>query len=196
MASGYQFLRPVAFLKVKGPGLGLYKFVGPVACSVACVSLFLLLPAKVRLIGDGSATEYMIGFFSILPGFFIAALAAIVAFQGGDLDETMPDVTVEMSNEGDTEPVEITLRVFLCYLFAYLTVLSFLGFFLCVGGALLAPSLGELVELIPSSGSHAAIKTSFETVFVAVLALITASVVLCTAQGLYFLAERVHQKLL
>lgn len=196
MSANYQFLRPIAFLTVKGSGLSFYKFYGPLAFSLLAVVIYLSVPAKIQLVGPGSATDHMIGFFSILPGFFIASLAAIVAFQGGDLDETMPDVSVTITAQGDTAPVDITLRVFLCYLFSFLTVMSFLGFFLCVGGSLLAPSLVKMTMLAESPTVQASIMIGLQIGFVALLTVITASVVLCTAQGLYFLAERVHQKLL
>ncbi len=196
MATSYQFMRPIAFLTVKGPGLNFYKFYGPLILSLVTVWIYLLAPVKIQLFGSGSATDHMIGFFSILPGFFIASLAAIVAFQGGDLDETMPDVSVMITAQGDTARVDITFRVFLCYLFSFLTVMSFLGFFLCVAGSLLAPSLSEIANLAASSDAQTFTKTALEVGFVAALTIVTASVVLCTAQGLYFLAERVHQKLL
>lgn len=196
MTTAYQFMRPIAFLTVKGPGLNFYKFYGPLILSVFSVGVYLLAPVKIQLVGSGSATDHMIGFFSILPGFFIASLAAIVAFQGGDLDEIMPDVSVMVVVQGESALVDITLRVFLCYLFSFLTVASFVGFFICVGGSLMAPSLLEIVMSAESPGAQSFVITVLEAGFVAVLTIVTASVVLCTAQGLYFLAERVHQKLL
>lgn len=196
MSERYQFLRPIAFMTINGPGLGLYRLAGPLAATVMALVAYMLLPERIDLVGDKSAADYMAGFFATLPGFFIAALAATATFNGGDLDKELPGVTLAMVVNGDEDNVPISLRVFLCYLFAYLTVISFVGFFICVGAALIAPSVATWaadfseVKLL----EHTALVVSL--LFLALLAFITASVVFCTIQGLYFLAERVHQTIL
>ncbi|MFA4950452.1 hypothetical protein [Brevundimonas sp.] len=196
MSERYQFLRPLAFMTIDGPSLGLYRLVWPVAVTVIALLAYVLLPERVDLVGDKSAADYMAGFFATLPGFFIAALAAVATFNGGDLDKELPGVTVAMVVNGDEDNLPISLRVFLCYLFAYLTVISFVGFFICVGAALIAPSVATWaadfndVKLL----EHTALVVSLS--FVALLTFITASVLFCTIQGLYFLAERVHQTIL
>ncbi len=97
---------------------------------------------------------------------------------------------------GDKAPVEISLRVFLCYLFAYLTVISFAGFFVCVSASLLAPSFTIFASDLSNVRFLENTADFGDLLFVGVLAFMTASVVFCTIQGLYFLAERVHQTLL
>lgn len=195
MALRYQFFRPLAFLTIKGPTLHVYRLVLPLVATGLCVAAYVALPQPVDLVGDKSASDYLSGFFATLPGFFIAALAAVASFNGGDLDKDMPGVTVTMVVNGDKKANEITLRVFLCYLFAYLTVLSFLGFFVCIGGALVAPSVVEWLGPSGPAPSSAALYGA-QIGFVALMSLLAASVVFCTIQGLYFLAERVHQKLI
>lgn len=194
--SAYQFLRPLAFAKVKGPTLNAYRWLGPGALSVLGGGAYLLLPKGIDLVGDKSASDFMASFFVTLPGFFIAALAAVVAFNGGDLDKEMPGVTVSIRANGDDAAVELTLRMFLCYLFSYLTVLSFIGFFASVVGALLAPNLNHWIAMIPSVSNQLNLHSFLGTLFVGSLTFLSASVVLCTALGLYFLAERVHQTLI
>lgn len=196
MATLYQLFRPVAFLRLSGPSLTFYKFILPIVVTTLAAILYLLMPIKIDLVGERSAADYMANFFATLPGFFIAALAAVVAFQGGDLDKEMPDVKVSITVQGDTKPVPITFRVFLCYLFSYLTVLSFLGFFVCVGGSLICPILNHFLSSISDASTAANIRIVLEVGYASIITFITASVVLCTFQGLYFLAERVHQKLL
>lgn len=195
MAAAYQLFRPVAYLAIKGEGLNGYRFAAPTGVAVASCLLLLFLPVCPPMIGEDSVSGYLATFFVALPGFYIAALAAVVAFNGGDLDKKMPGVKVSMTANGDTEMVEITLRVFLSYLFSYLTVLSFVGFFMCMGVTLVAPSVsGWINSLSPAD----AISTTLymKLAATAVLAFLSASVVFCTAQGLYFLAERVHLTLL
>lgn len=191
----YQFLRPFAFLSVRGPSLHVYRLTLPLITTLVSCGAAWLLPAGVNTVGDHSVAYYLATFFVALPGFFVAALAAVVAFNGGDLDREMPDVKAKITAFGDTVLQSITLRIFLCYLFAYLTVLSFIGFFACLGATELAPSvqiwLGHL-----SPDAAARVKLVCQIVFTGLSTFISASVVFCTGQGLYFLAERVHQELL
>jgi len=194
--SAYQLLRPLAFASVKGPTLNAYRWGAPIALSVLGGGAYLLLPKGIDLVGDKSASDFMASFFVTLPGFFIAALAAVVAFNGGDLDKEMPGVTVPIRANGDDAPVELTLRMFLCYLFSYLTVLSFIGFFASVVGALLTPSLNHWIAAVPGVPHQHELHSLLGTLFIVGLTFLSASVVLCTALGLYFLAERVHQNLI
>ncbi|MDF2603065.1 hypothetical protein [Sphingomonas sp.] len=192
----YQFSRPFAFMSVSGPTLHIYRLTLPLIATFLSCAAAWFLPAGLDLVGDKSVSDYMATFFSALPGFFIAALAAVVAFNGGDLDNEMPDVKLSITAHGDTVTQPITLRVFLSYLFAYLTVLSFIGFFVCLVGSLLAPSVTEWIQRIADLGSRNKWQTASELAFTGVVAFVSASVVFCTGQGLYFLAERVHQNLL
>jgi hypothetical protein len=107
----------------------------------------------------------------------------------------MPGVSVRMEAQGDIAGVQITLRVFLSYLFSYLTIASFIGFFVCLGAELLAPSASYWLEGVAPEAAHWT-KTLMQLSFVFVVGFLGASIVLCTIQGLYFLAERVHQNLL
>ncbi|MGO6815313.1 hypothetical protein [Rhizobium leguminosarum] len=196
MTSAYQFLRPFAFLAVKGPTLDLFRWTLPLATTVAVCAVYAWLPIKLELVGDKSASDYLIPFFSSLPGFFIAALAAVVAFAGGDLDKAVPGVKVSITVNGDSADNEISLRVFLSYLFAYLTMVSFLGFFFCVGGSLLAGNAVAVMNAVSAPETAARATWWLKCSFLAGMAFFASSIVFCTVQGLYFLAERVHQKLL
>jgi hypothetical protein len=193
MSFRYQLTRPLAYWSVKGPTISFYRVGGPVALATVGTAVLFILPKQIDIVGDTSLVSFLTQLFAVLPGFFIAALAAIVAFQGGDLDKEMPDVTAEITANGDTSELSITLRLFLCYLFAYLTVLAFAGFFLCMTGALFAPSYNAL---IPPTEVLVSFRSLISVSYVAFLLFVTASLVLCTIQGLYFLAERVHQTLI
>ena len=196
MQALYQFLRPFAFLRIRGATLGFYRIYGPVLFAALATAIVFLLPLEIKITQDKSLADYMASLFSTLPGFFIAALAAVVAFSGGDLDKVMPDVKLSITANGDTSPVEITLRVFLSYLFSYLTIVSFIGFFVCVSGTLVALNAAKLVSLIESPELREIIGTSLKLGFVYSVLFLVASVLFCTMLGLYFLAERVHQSLL
>ena len=70
----------------------------------------------------------MITVFAILPGFFIAALAAVSTFNRPEMDEVMSGQAPELKlRTGEHESyVPLTTRMFTTHLFSYLTSISFL----------------------------------------------------------------------
>ena len=197
MTVRYELSRPLAFGGIKGPGLKIYRDAIPWATVLAALTMYWCLPLRIPLVGNVSVSSLASPFFASLPGFFIAALAAVATFNGADLDREMSNVTAKLTIRGEEAESRITLRVFLCYLFAYLTAISFLGFFLCASVSLLAGNLHQLAEMA-SHGQPAreqAATNGLRSLFVGLVALIGAKVIFCTALGLYFLAERVHQEL-
>lgn len=193
----YELTRPVAFLTAKGPTLRLYRDWLPLGGAVAGVAAYAALPVDIKLVGPDSASAVMSPLFAGLPGFFIAALAAVSTFQGGDLDRDMARTTIWISVNGDSTDTPVTLRVFLSHLFAYLTVLAVLGFLLCGGATLLASNMEHFKALAHKTKTPLDDSAWFiaRNVFIFTLAIITNSVLTCTSLGLYFLAERIHQEL-
>lgn len=194
----YEVSRPLAFFTAKAPGLGLFRDVVPLATAIACVLLYVfVLPVPIALVGHDSISSIMAPLFASLPGFFIAALAAVATFQGGDLDRTMPDATIWFKIRGEGKREGVTLRVFLSYLFAFLTVAAFAGFLLCGLASILAPNLREVSVLAGKTKSpiDGGLVWLARPLFVLATAYLMTLVVSCTALGLYFLAERVHQEL-
>jgi hypothetical protein len=197
MGALYELARPVAFHTAKGPTLRLYRDLIPLGLAAVALVAYLILPVRIKLVGVDSAAGTMAPLFAGLPGFFIAALAAVSTFQGGDLDRDMDRTTIWIQANGDAGDTKVTLRVFLSHLFAYLTFLSVVGFFLCASATLLAPNVAHFMSAAEAT------KAAWDDVmwevaracYVFALALVTGSVLSCTALGLYFLAERVHQEL-
>ncbi len=147
----YQLTRPIAFRQIKHPALRIINVYVPGGLAVLAIFLFLLLPLKPKLFGDDSITSNALLFISVLPGFFIAALAAVATFPSDSLNEIMPAPapTLVMRTGDKLAPVELTSRIFLCHLFSYLTVLSFAGFLLGAGSDLLAPTRTEMLATVP-----------------------------------------------
>lgn len=197
MTVGYELSRPFAFSGIKGPGLAIYRDVLPLAASMAALAIYWCLPLRIPLVGQVSVSGLAAPFFASLPGFFIAALAAVATFKGADLDREMSNVTTKLTIRGEEADSRITLRIFLCYLFAYLTAISFLGFFLSASASLLAGNLHELTKMASDGqlGREQIATNGLRSIFVSGVAFVGAKVVFCTALGLYFLAERVHQEL-
>ncbi len=190
----YQLLRPLAFLDVKGPTLNIYRYYIPIGMVVIQFILFIFSDISVKIVGDKSLADYMSSFFVSLPGFYIAALSAIVAFNGGDLDKEMPDVSATLMSHGDISRQEISMRIFLCYLFCYLTIISFAGFFMCLAGNLIAVDCkhaGFTQKIICDPTVVSLLSFSYS----AIIVFLAASIVSCTVQSLYFLSERVNQSI-
>ena len=106
----------------------------------------------------------------------------------------MPDAKVKILWNGDLAEDNISLRVFLSYLFSYLVVISFLGFFVCLFGNIAGD---DIITLVEKSGRESSgfIVSALCVCYTALVVFLAASIVTCTMLGLYFLAERVHQEL-
>lgn len=85
----------------------------------------------------------MISIFAILPGFFIAAIAAVATFNRAEMDFVMPEPAPELKlrTGSDEDYVKLTFRVFTSHLFAYLTTLSFFAVFMFITVDLTSPSI-------------------------------------------------------
>ncbi|MGK9996690.1 hypothetical protein O6197_24780, partial [Salmonella enterica subsp. enterica] len=70
------------------------------------------------------------GLLQVLIGFYIAALAAVSTFSSSSIDEVMAGVppTLVEKFRGQKLTVELTRRRFVCYLFGYLALVSFMLF--------------------------------------------------------------------
>jgi hypothetical protein len=191
----YQLTRPIAFRQIKHPALRIINVYAPGGLAVLAVFLFLLLPIKPKLFGDDSITSNALLFITVLPGFFIAALAAVATFPSDNLNEIMPDPapTLVMRTGDNLAPVELTSRIFLCHLFSYLTVLSFAGFLLGAGGDLLAPSAVYVVAKIPDPGASNLVVCLLHIGYIAMFTWVFANLIVTTVYGLYFLVERIHR---
>jgi hypothetical protein len=157
------------------------------------VLVFMILPAKPDVFGDGGLNGSIISLVATLPGFFIAALAAVSTFQRETLDETMPAPAprLKLRTRGQDEAVDLTMRMFLSHLFAYLTAYSFLLALLCVACEALAASVWAIVQVwsqyIPQLG------LLIRLAYVAMVAWFLSNIITATLFGMYFLAERMHR---
>ncbi|MCK4089708.1 hypothetical protein HCY66_06360 [Acinetobacter radioresistens] len=80
----------------------------------------------------------IISFFQSMPGFYIAALAAIATFPSESMNKEMKTPTPYLLIDSEVEDVpsnrdRLSRRRFLCYMFAYLAFISILFFFIAIG---------------------------------------------------------------
>ena len=87
----YQLSRAFAFSGIERVGWTRpFKWL-PVLAALLVGSVFLFLPSKPPLTGGDGLCRLLELVFSVLPGFFIAALAAVATFGKQELDYEMPD---------------------------------------------------------------------------------------------------------
>lgn len=191
----YQLTRPFAFQKIQNRDLWFMRTVVPFFITFFLLAVYLVLPVRPSIIGDKKYLDYLLQIVGILPGFYIAALAAAATFNNPSLDEPMPGRDaphLDVQRGGEVFSVTMTMRVFICHLFSYLSALSFLTAILTLAIIEIAPSVdyidanysGWLVNVLLALMRYGA---------VFVVTFYFARIILVTLHGLYFLVERMHQ---
>lgn len=191
----YQLTRPIAFRQIKHPDLQIINTLIPAALTLFVIVVYLILPVKPRIFGDDSVTSNGLLFTTVLPGFFIAALAAVATFPSAALDAIMPapSPTLVMRTGDKTGRVELTHRVFLCHLFSYLTVLSFSGFIVGVASDLASRSVLFWLGQVQSPVIHKVLSEALHLGYLTLFVWLFVNLIVTTVYGLYFLVERIHR---
>ena len=187
----YQLLRPVTgYLSIRHPTKKYVDWVFPVGLVLVTLFFIFLMKDKVNIFGVGGVITLVLGYIQNLPGFYIAALAAIATFARTDIDVLMPgnpppQIRSE-DNRGIINLITLTRRRFLCLLFAFLTAECIFLTFLSIFFVSIAPGIKIYLsnEILSSITFYLA--AGFYLLFLYQL-LIT------TLWGLYYLGERIHQ---
>jgi hypothetical protein len=175
----YQLTRPVSYLRIQHDDKWIYDWLVPGALTAfSCLALFFMTPLAFVTGGDGLLSQ-LTGFLENLPGFFIAALAAVATFNRHDIDEVMNNPPrVRIMYQGNIGFIEMTRRRFLCVLFSYLTAISI---FLIIA-YYLAAAISKGTDIPDPLGWS----------FCAVYLFLFWQMVTATLLGLYYLGERLH----
>jgi len=122
----YQLTRPISYLLLHHPAGKIYNWRIPLVLTFLSGSLLYLSFDVTTIAAKDGLIDQLSGFIASLPGFLIAALAAIATFNRPVIDQEMiegPTITIFIGNI-KIENSKLTRRDFLLRLFAYLTVLS------------------------------------------------------------------------
>jgi hypothetical protein len=126
------------------------------------------------------------GLFQILPGFYVAALAAIAVFDGRprgyDLDSAWNDAPPTLSQIGDNDKI-ITRRHFLALMFGYLAFSSLILYLI----GIFALSIAEYGDII-----NEFISFYVKVLFIFIYNIWLGHIIGTTWLGLYFLSHRFH----
>lgn len=175
----YQLTRPLSYLAIKHDDKWIYDWLVPTIFTIITVfSTYLLIPIKDVLSSTGLISS-ITDFIANLPGFFIAALAAVATFNKHDIDELMSNPPkIEILHHGHPQMIEMTRRRFLCVLFSYLTAISI------------------FLVIVSRFGLYVSI-TGYSFVFLAwagisIFFFLLWQMIIATILGLYYLGERLH----
>lgn len=181
-------LRPFLYLRVMH-GSSTFPWMNwglPAVAAVLILAAFGLWAPGVNAFHASGVFERLLGFIQSLPGFYLAALAAVATFNRPSLDQLMPGTppTVEILYHGKNTLVDLTRRRFLSLIFSYLTALSIALTLVLVFGL---PIVDHIRDAL-SAGWVPLVRASIA----GALLLFVAQLVVITFWGLYYLGERMH----
>ena len=185
-----QLVRPIfGYLAIQHPTKKFVDWVLPSILSIIASGVIFVSKGGINFFGTGGVISMVLGYVQNLPGFYIAALAAIATFARPDIDVLMPgDPPPRIKSEdnrGVVNLIELTRRRFLCLLFSFLTieciVLTFLSIAMLASASALNLTLTGITHTILFCGA------------VFIYFLILFQLLIATLWGLYYLGERIHQ---
>ncbi|EMA1799442.1 hypothetical protein SD377_000282 [Cronobacter turicensis] len=180
--------KPFGYLFIKGiSGKRSYDWYAPAFLTIMSCAYFygFHIPTS-EILKDGGFIKSVSSFIANLPGFYIAALAAIATFNREQIDYPLigangtPFITIKLTKENgkvvDTQE-KLTRRLFLCMLFSFLTALSIS---IIMINAFFAPLISILNNDIAN------------WCYIIVFILLTWQLLVATFFGLYYLGDRIH----
>lgn len=177
-----QLIRPFGYLAIRHPFKWIVDWLYPAILTLACIWLMSLAGPLVKLIEPGGFVASTLSFVQSLPGFYIAALAAIATFGRADIDDILPEPTPKMVVilRGQQNTIDLTRRRFLAMLFAFLTAESIVIVISCI----VLTSFGTAISTYSTLIFHA---------LLAALLLLFFQMVLATFWGLYYLGYKLQE---
>jgi hypothetical protein len=186
----YQLTRPASYLTIKDPSKWKMDWGIPVIITLVVSGVLYAMPGDTNWVGVDGLIDNLQGFLQILPGFYLASLAAIATFNKTDLDYELPEPTPSIAikfiraKQLHKKTILLTRRRMLCYLFGYLTFLSLMLYLLTVFAPVLANYFSSSVSQYVVYISYA-LKILFQLFFW--------QMIVVTIFGLYQLCDRIHQ---
>ncbi|WP_434134394.1 hypothetical protein JQR88_11035 [Pseudomonas luteola] len=184
-----QLVRPFSYLSIRHPYKWVVDWLYPILFALISFFSAYYFSDILNIIKTGGAIQALLSFIQSLPGFYIAALAAIATFGRSDIDEALPEPTpkVIVRDGGIENWVGLTRRRFLAMLFAFLTAQSivliiFSVFLTSYGVDISKYTLNQInfgFYLICSS--------------ILIYAIMFFQLILATFWGLYYLGHKLHE---
>lgn len=185
----WHILRPFSYLAIEHRSKWIVDWVYPLVLAVISMSIIfgMKLLGAVSLYADGGLVSKVLGFVQGLPGFYIAALAAIATFNRIDIDRTMPSPapTLDIKVQGQTVAIELTRRRFLCSMFAFLTAENLILIILAIFSQTLYAAAKSVIPV--------AAQVWVSAVFMFLFLMLFWQMMVTSFWGLFYLGDKLHQ---
>ena len=183
----YQLLRPLSYLTIDHPSKWKYDWLVPGLLAAISISSLAAISSDINFFGAEGLIALTSSFIQILPGFYIAALAAIATFNRHDIDQYLPAPTPTISIRigGHQNTINLTRRRFLCMLFAFLTFESISLALVSICAIVLAPHFANQIHSVAALLAKYGFLLGYMLLF---WQLLTATLV-----GLYYLGDKLHE---
>ena len=182
-------LRPLSYLSIEHKLKWRVDWLYPLILALISTTLIVILKqfGSVAIYSENGLIARILGFVQGLPGFYIAALAAIATFNKLDIDKTMPAPApkIDIVVQGQSIAIELTRRRFLCSMFAFLTAESLIIIVL----AIFSQSFYLPIKAIICNQAQIWASGLFMLIFF----LLFWQMILASFWGLYYLGDRLHQ---
>lgn len=186
----YQLTRPFAYLAIRPLKLKRsVDLIWPAVFALTLSFLCVCFRTKINVWGEEGLVLLLNSTVQILPGFYIAALAAIIALGNNKrLDENIVGTsspTIKIRTIEYYEPVDkiLTRRHFLCLLFSYLTAISLM---LCI----VTPILTAFAPILREYLLNSFLLSFIYFIFTFLFFFFIAQIVLITLLGLYYISDK------
>jgi len=183
-----ELTRPFSYLWIRHSSkrLTTINWVIPAIGSAVAIGATSFLPSSIDFFSSTGVLAKILGFVQSLPGFYIAALAAVATFNNPHMDKVMPGEapTLRILHNGEltANPISLTRRRLLCVMFAFLTVASVTLTVIAIAAMTLAASIKECLPSI--------LFTPAKIFFAAVYLLFFFQMLCVTMWGLFYIGER------
>lgn len=183
-------LSPLSYLRIRHEQKTFVDWTLPTLLSVLSVVLIYIANriSSINIYKEGELISKILSFTQNLPGFYVAALAAIATFNKISIDQVMPDPApkIDILIQGRSIPIELTRRRFLCLMFAFLTAESI--------SVILSIIFGQFMYLPIKSITPEILHVYISALYMFFILLMFWQMIITTLWGLFYLGERLHQQ--
>lgn len=181
-------LRPFSYLSIRHVSWHLIfiNWIFPFLFSTTISGLLFFANGLVDVFSVNGLFAKLLGFIQTLPGFYLAALAAIATFDNPDMGKLMPGAPPVMNvvHNGVLTEIKLSRRRFLTSMFAFLTASSILLTLMVTGGLVSV----DIVKSLFDQKFYALVKLIFSFCFFCIFF----QLLTVTLWGLFYLGERIH----
>lgn len=180
-------ISPLTYLQIRHEAKRWSDWGYPIFFALLSAYLVLRYGPTGAITGQEGLLSKLLIVSSVLPGFYIAALAAIATFNRPGIDELMPAPTPTIVHRigGEKNEIELTRRRFLTHLFAFLCFESL--------AVMVACTFASLVGALINANFIAPVAYCMKASLVFLVLLMFWQMLLGTLLGLYYLGDRLYR---